>query len=81
MALSSERANQIAMLYLQFKSEKEGIILKPSETKREISNSAKQLKISSREAAEVAKIIYAKAFEKVMAELDEVINTPDKVEK
>ncbi len=71
MALSKERQGEIAMIILQHKLEKEGELkLIPSEVKRQLHNSAKNLGIPASELAEFVKITLEKAYAKTVAELD-----------
>lgn len=74
MALTTERANQIAMKVLQYKTERNGELrLVPSEVKRAVKNSAKSMDIPVEEAAEFMKIVLEKAYSKTITELDEII--------
>lgn len=77
MALSEERANAIAMQVLQEKIERNGELkLVPSEIKRVVNNSAKKMNIPAKEVAEFIKIMLEKAYNKTIAELDAIINSP-----
>ncbi len=81
MALSTERANEIAMQVLQEKLESDGEIkLTPSEIKRSVHNTAKKMNLSQKEVAGFIKIVLEKAYLKTVAELDAII-TPSKVEE
>ena len=80
MVLTQDRIGQIALLALQKRMEENGISLNPKELKRGIHNEAKELGIPAPELAEFAKVVYKKAFEKTMAELDS-ISPPAKVEE
>lgn len=72
MALTEERAGQIAMIALQMKMEEGGIRLIPKEIKRDMINEAKKLGISAPELAQFVKIAITKAFNKTIAELDSI---------
>jgi len=73
MALSKEKTNEIAMQLLQAQMEKEGLRLRPSEVKREMSNLSKRLGISKEEAAEFAKIITEQIYTKTVNEFNKII--------
>ena len=76
MALSQERANEIAMQVLQEKMERSGELkLIPSEIKRNVHNAAKNMNIPAKEVAEFMKIMLKKASDKTIVELDEVISS------
>lgn len=62
MALSQERANELAMQVLQEKVERSGNLkLTPSEIKRNVHNASKKMNISAKEVAEVMKVMFEKA--------------------
>jgi len=74
MALSKERLGEIAMIALQAKLERNGDIrLNPKELKREAINSAKEVGITPQECAEFMKVVLGAAFNKSIAELDQII--------
>lgn len=76
MALSQERANELAMQVLQDKIERDGELkLIPSEIKRNVHNSAKKMNVPPQEVAEFMKVVLEKAYNKTIAELDAVINS------
>lgn len=76
MALSQERANELAMQVLQDKIERSGDLkLIPSEIKRNVHNSAKKMNVSPQEVAGLIKIVLEKAYLKTVAELDAIINS------
>ena len=76
MALSQERANELAMQVLQDKIERQGELkLIPSEIKRTVHNSAKKMNVPPQEVAGLMKIVLEKAYNKTIAELDAVINS------
>jgi hypothetical protein len=73
MALSKERAGEIAMLMLQHKLESDGLIrLTPKEIKRAMTNEARNIGIPVHEMAQFATIIFETAFEKTRIELDSI---------
>ncbi|MFA6227475.1 MAG: hypothetical protein WC631_03315 [Candidatus Paceibacterota bacterium] len=75
MTLSKERAGEIAVLVLQDKMERDGgIRLNPKEIRRELTNGAKKLGILPSEMAELAKMFLATTYQKVVAELDSMID-------
>jgi hypothetical protein len=75
MPITKERVNEIAMIVLQEKMEREGQLkLVPFEIKRTIKNSAKKMNMPAEEVAEVVKIIFERAYIKTIAEIDKVIS-------
>lgn len=72
MALSQERIGQIAMLALVAKFGEEGLMLRPKEVKRQISNTAKKLGITPAEFAEFCKIVYEELYTKTMEEFEKI---------
>lgn len=76
MALSQERANELAMQVLQEKIERSGDLkLIPSEIKRNVHNSAKKMNVPPQEVAGLIKIVLEKAYLKTVAELNAIINS------
>jgi hypothetical protein len=82
MPLSKERIGEIAMNVLQGEMERKGLPLDRKEIRRSMHNEAKNFGCTTGEFAQFARIIYARAYESFMRELDKVIadNADDKVE-
>lgn len=72
MQISKERLGELALMGLHAKLERDGIKLAPKEIKRQIHNEAKSMGIPPAELAELAKLIYKKAYEDTMAQLEEI---------
>lgn len=68
MALTEERRNEIAYLYVVNLVEQKGIkTLKPNEIRRQILNTAKELGISEQEAVQFARGVVFPLLEKAFA--------------
>ena len=78
MALTSERVGQIAMIAFQSRKEEEGVRLNPKQIRRDISNEARKLGIPVHEAAQFVQLMFREAYDKTMAELDELIPIKDR---
>ena len=74
MALSEKRIGEIAMISLQAKLEKDGgLKLMPSEVKREVKISAKNLNIPTTEVAEFFKLLLENGYIKTITEIEKMI--------
>lgn len=79
--LSKERVGEIAIIaFLQIKR-REGIILRPGEVKRDISNEAKRHGLHPVEVALFAKFVTEEIYKESMQELDSVIATQERPRK
>lgn len=72
MLLSKEKLGEIAMLALVAKFKEEGLMLRPKEVKRQISNVAKKLGITPAEFAEFCKVVYKELYTETMEELEKI---------
>ncbi len=73
--MSDRRLAEVALAFLQNKMETGGhLVLNPKEVVRDVKNNAGKLGVSAVEAAMLAKILYEKAYEKTMDELERVID-------
>ncbi len=70
------RLGQIALMALIAKSEGEGVVLKPSTTKREVNNLAKTLGVTTKEAASLISLVIGEAYKKVTLQLEDMMADP-----
>lgn len=66
MAISKERQGELALMYLKNKLRREGVTIKPN-IRRQTANEAKELGISSEEAAEFAEMLIREIVEEAFA--------------
>jgi hypothetical protein len=73
MELTRERINELGMIILLDKMERDGLHLNPKEIKRDLANNAKKHKIPVEELAQFLKYVTEVMFNRVNRELDELI--------
>ncbi|MEI6304840.1 MAG: hypothetical protein WCP09_02360 [Candidatus Taylorbacteria bacterium] len=73
MALTKEKLGEIALKILQAQLERNGLPINHPDIKREVDKEARDLGITSAEFAELAKLTYKSAYEKLVIELDKII--------
>jgi hypothetical protein len=80
MTLSKRRQEELSLIILASRVEKEGIMLNPKEIKREICNTANNLDLPISDVAEFQKTALTMMFEKTLKEIDKLIIPTGKVE-
>lgn len=73
MALTKERLGEIALKILQAQLERNGLPINQTNIRHEVDKEAKNLGITSAEFAELAKLTYKSAYEKLVDELNKII--------